>query len=160
MNLYEITQEQINLNNLLEESCGELTPELEEALALNKENFSIKVDGYIRAIKNYKAEVDAIAEEIKKLQDKKKVCENAVLRMKNSMKNAMESFDMKRYNSGIFTVSISTTKAVNVIDENLIDEKYKKISYTVSKTDIRDAIEAGVNVQGATLVENKNIIIK
>lgn len=29
MNLYEITQDQLSLNNLLEESMGELTPELE-----------------------------------------------------------------------------------------------------------------------------------
>lgn len=160
MNLYEITQEQIDLNNMLEESMGELTPELEEALKLNRENFSMKADGYVKAIKNYKAEADAIAEEIKKLQDKKKVCENAINRMKTALCDAMQIFDMKKVQAGIFKVSLTTSEAVNIIDEEVIPEEYKKIKYEVSKTDIKNAIKNGLIVEGAEIKENHSITIR
>ncbi len=160
MNLYEITQEQIDLNNMLEESMGELTPELEEALKLNRENFSMKADSYVKAIKNYKAEADAIAEEIKKLQDKKKVCENAINRMKTALCDAMQIFDMKKVQAGIFKVSLTTSEAVNIIDEEVIPEEYKKIKYEVSKTDIKNAIKNGLIVEGAEIKENHSITIR
>lgn len=40
--LYNITSEQLRINELLEESGGELTPEIEEALIINKDNFIAK----------------------------------------------------------------------------------------------------------------------
>lgn len=160
MNLYEITQEQLSLNNLLEESMGELTPELEEALELNRDNFQIKADDYVKAIKNYKAEADAIAEEIKKLQEKKKVCENAIDKMKTSMRTAMDAFGMPKFQTGVFKVSMTTSEAVNIIDESLIPEEYKKVRYDISKTDIKNAIKAGVEVSGAEIKENHSITIR
>jgi hypothetical protein len=160
MNLYEITQEQISINNLLEESMGELTPELEEALKLNLDNFNAKAEGYVKAIKNYKAEEDAIAEEIKRLQEKKKVCQNAQARMKEALKTAMDVFDTPKVQAGLFKISLTKSEAVNIVDEDAIPEEYKKIKYEVSKTDIKNAIKSGVKVEGAELVENKSITIR
>ena len=160
MNLYEITQQQQELNNLLEESYGELTPELEQALELNLDNFSAKAEGYVKAIKNYKAESDAIAEEIKCLQEKKKVCENAVNRMKTALSTSMDIFGMNKVRAGLFKISLTTSKAVNIIDENAIPENYKRVKYEVSKTDIKKAIESGETIEGAEIVENKSITIR
>lgn len=159
MNLYEITQEQLSLNNLLEESLGELTPELKEALELNRDNFQIKANDYVKAIKNYKAESDAIAEEIKKLQEKKKVCDNAIDKMKAAMCTAMDAFGMPKFQTGVFKVSMTTSTAVNIIDEALIPEEYKKVKYDISKTDIKNAIKAGIEVSGAEIKENYSITI-
>lgn len=160
MNLYEITQQQQELNNLLEESYGELTPELEQALELNLDNFSAKAEGYVKAIKNYKAESDAIAEEIKRLQEKKKVCENAVNRMKTALSTSMYIFGMNKVQAGLFKISLTTSKAVNIIDENAIPEYYKRVKYEVSKTDIKKAIESGETIEGAEIVENKSVTIR
>ena len=160
MNLYEITEQQQIINNLLEESCGELTPELEQALELNLENFSNKAEGYVKAIKNYNAEADAIAEEIKKLQAKKKVCENAVTRMKNALSTSMNIFGMNKVQAGLFKISLTTSKSVNIINEDLIPQDYKRVKYEISKTDIKKAIEAGETVEGAEIMENKSITIR
>lgn len=160
MNLYEITQEQANLNNMLEESMGELTPELEAALSINLDNFNTKAEGYVKAIKNYKAEQDAIAEEIKKLQNKKKVCENAIERMKDALKTAMDVFDTPKVQAGLFKISLTKSESVNIIDEDAIPQEYKKIKYEVSKTDIKNAIKGGLVVEGAEIVENKSITIR
>lgn len=160
MNLYEITVEQMNLNNLLEESYGELTPELEEALKINKENLVTKAEGYAKAIKNYKAEQDALAEEIKKLQAKKKVCENAIARMKDALSTAMDTFDMPKVQAGLFKISLSKSESVNIIDEDAVPMEYKKATYTVSKTDIKNAIGGGLVVEGVEIKENKSVTIR
>lgn len=160
MNIYEITQEQINLNNMLEESMGELTPELEDALKINLDNFNAKAEGYVKAIKNYKADADAIADEIKKLQEKKRVCENAQQRLKDSLKTAMTVFDTPKVQVGLFKISLTTSEAVNIIDEDAIPQEYKKVKYEVSKTDIKNAIKSGLVVEGAEIKENTSITIR
>lgn len=160
MNLYEIKVEQQQLNNLLEENYGELTPELEEALKINEANFAVKVEGYVYAIKNYKAEMDVLANEIKRLQDKKKVCENAINRMKNALAEAMDIFGMPKAQAGLFKVSLTTSKMVNILDESIIPEQYKKIKYEVNKTDLKKAIENGEEIEGAEIVENHSVTIR
>lgn len=160
MNLYEITVEQQQLNALLEENGGELTPEIEEALKINLDNFNAKAEGYVKAIKNYKAEEDAIAEEIKRLQEKKRVNANAQARLKEALKTAMDTFDTPKVQAGLFKVSLTKSEAVNIVDESLIPEEYKKIKYDISKTDIKNAIKSGLVVEGAEIVENKSITIR
>lgn len=160
MNLYELTQEQLRINNLLEESYGEITPEIESAMELNQENFSVKADGYIKAITNYKADQEAISEEIKRLQDKKRVCENAINRMKTVLCESMDIFGMPKFQTGIFKVALSKSESVNIINESLIPDEYKKIKYDISKTEIKNAIKNGELVDGAEIVENKFITIR
>lgn len=160
MNIYEITAEQMRINELLEESMGELTPEIEEALKINKENFQTKAEGYAKAIKNYKAEMDALANEIKALQAKKKVCENAIERMKTAMKNAMVAFDTPKVKAGLFNISLTHSESVDIIDEALIPQEYKQVSYTVSKTELKKAIEGGLVVEGAEIKQNTSITIR
>lgn len=160
MNLYEITVEQQNLNNLLEESMGELTPELEAALEINRENFSTKAEGYVKAIKNYKAEADIIAEEIKKLQAKKKTCENAIDRMKTALCGAMQVFEMPKVQAGIFKISLTTSESVVITDEEAIPAEYKKVRYEVSKTDLKKAINEGLEIEGAEIRQNNSITIR
>jgi type I restriction enzyme M protein len=78
--LYAITSEQLRINELLEESGGELTPEIEEALTLNEENFLVKSDGYIESIARFKAldkEVDRKRTEQSFFVPKAEIVDNA-----------------------------------------------------------------------------------
>ena len=51
MNLYELTSEQLYINQLLEENGGELTEELMSLMEVNETNFNDKIEGYCKAIK-------------------------------------------------------------------------------------------------------------
>ena len=88
--LYNITSEQLRINELLEESGGELTPEIEEALIINEENFIVKSEGYIETIAKYKALAEAADVRIKEMQRIKKTAENIEKRLKERMQWAME----------------------------------------------------------------------
>jgi len=64
------------------------------------------------------------------------------------------------YKNGIIDIRFRTTKAVNILDENLIDDQYMVINKTPSKTMIKAAIESGEDVPGAEIAERRNVIIK
>ena len=68
MTLFNIAAEQLRINDMLEESGGELTPELEEALVINEGNFMVKVEGYVETIARYKALAEIAAQRIAELK--------------------------------------------------------------------------------------------
>ena len=160
MTLYHITSEQLRINELLEESGGELTPEIEEALMLNAENFEIKADGYIESISRYKALAEAADVRIKEMQRIKKTSENIEKRLKERLLQAMVVMDVDKIELGLRKLSIRNTTAVNITDEAHIPAEYIIIEQKYDKTRIKDALKSGDVIPGAELVTNKTIQIR
>lgn len=160
MTLYHITSEQLRINELLEESGGELTPEIEEALMLNAENFEIKADGYIESISRYKALAEAADVRIKEMQRIKKTSENIEKRLKERLLQAMMVMEVDKMEIGLRKLSIRNTSAVNITDEAHIPAEYIIIEQKYDKTRIKDALKNGDVIPGAELVTNKSIQIR
>lgn len=160
MTLYHITSEQLRINELLEESGGELTPEIEEALMLNAENFEIKADGYIESISRYKALAEAADVRIKEMQRIKKTSENIEKRLKERLLQAMMVMEVDKMEIGLRKLSIRNTSAINITDEAHIPAEYIIIEQKYDKTRIKDALKNGEIIPGAELVTNKSIQIR
>ena len=160
LTLYNITSEQLRINELLEESGGELTPEIEEALMLNAENFEIKADGYIESISRYKALAEAADVRIKEMQRIKKTSENIEKKLKESLLQAMMVMGVDKMEIGLRKLSIRNTSAVNITDEAHIPAEYIIIEQKYDKTRIKDALKNGDVIPGAELVTNKSIQIR
>ena len=92
MNLWEITQEFLALASIIEEAGGEATDEIMEELAISRENFAHKAEGYAKLILKWDAEIEAAAAEIKRIQAIKKTKENSVGRLKETLKAALLIF--------------------------------------------------------------------
>ncbi len=160
MSLYHITSEQLRINELLEESGGELTPEIEEALMLNAENFEIKADGYIESISRYKALAEAADVRIKEMQRIKKTSENIEKRLKERLLQAMMVMEVDKMEIGLRKLSIRNTSSVNITDETHIPAEYIIIEQKYDKTRIKDALKSGDVIPGVELVTNKSIQIR
>lgn len=160
MTLYHITSEQLRINELLEESGGELTPEIEEALILNAENFEIKADGYIESISRYKALAEAADVRIKEMQRIKKTSENIEKRLKERLLQAMMVMGVDKMELGLRKLSIRNTSAVNIINESHIPADFIIIEQKFDKTRLKDALKNGETIPGAELVTNKSIQIR
>ena len=87
--LFNITAEQKRINEALMELDGELTPELEEALVINAENFAVKVEGYATSIHQFEAYAEAADAEIKRLTALKKSAQGAAKRLKGDRKDVI-----------------------------------------------------------------------
>lgn len=159
--LYQITQQEIELFNQIEELDGELTQELEEALKINAENFEAKARGYIWHIKKLEADNVTINEELNRLERIEKRNNKMIDRLKENMKFALEIFGESQ-KVDTFTLSLRKSKSVEILDSELIPEAYRvvKTTETINKTEIKKAIESGLTVAGATIKENQNLQIK
>ena len=79
MTLKEIYEEKGRIEDMLYESGGELTPEIEEALGLNEASLKEKIDGYHKVVVNMEYGMGEIDAEIKRLQTLKKVKELSLI---------------------------------------------------------------------------------
>ena len=162
MNIYQIqTEHQLLINQLIENE-GELTPELETALQINKEQLESKSVDYCYVIKQFDAECDIIDNEIKRLQQAKKARENTIERLKQTLSNAMHSFEVNEIKTPLVKLSFRKSESVIVYDTNSLPQMFKviKVTETPDKTKIKEAIKAGETVVGAELIINQNLQIK
>lgn len=159
--LYQITKAQQELFDFIIESEGEITPDVEESLKLNAENFETKARGYIWMIKKLEAENITIVEERNRLERIEKRNNKLIEKLKESMKFALEVFgESKKVDT--FTLSLRKSKSVEILDAEIIPADYRtiKTTETINKTEIKKAIESGLTVAGATIKENNNLQIK
>jgi len=159
--LYKITQKQQELFDFILEADGEITPDVEESLKINAENFETKARGYIWMIKKLESENVTISNELERLKRIEKRNDKLIDRLKESMKMALEIFGESQ-KVDTFTLSLRKSKSIEIIDAELVPEAYRvvKTTETINKTEIKKAIESGINVPGATIKENQNLQIK
>lgn len=124
-NIFELQQELLDLFDEVEQNYGELTPELEEKLAITQDEFLEKVEKYTCVIKDLNIEMAGIKEEqarLKALYDRK---EKTVNNLKKIIINAVNQFGatkksgVKYLNYGLGEVSVRKSEAVE-INEDLV----------------------------------------
>lgn len=162
MNIYQIQNEYQLLINQIIESDGEVTPELELALTINKDQLQSKSESYAYIIKQMDAECDIIDLEIKRLQQCKKVSENTIDRLKSTLTTAMNVFEVPEIKTPLIKINFRKSESVIVMDVNDLPKEYKvvKVTEQADKVKIKEALKDGESILGCELVVNQNIQIK
>lgn len=158
--LYDITIENLKIIDLLQESGGEITEEIEQLMTINKDNLNTKVEDYCKVIKMLDAEVKGAKAEIDRITAYKKTTEKIIERMKNRIDSAFQMMAIDELKVGTFKVNYRKSESVNIIDESLIPDDYFQVKKEVSKEAIKDAIKGGLEVSGAEILEKKNLQIR
>ena len=157
--LYQISEDQRALMAMLEETGGELTPELEEALAITEQNFVSKAENYGKAILHYKQMVAAAKAETDRIKAIQKTCENAIARMEERLRDAMILFDKPKVEMATLKLSLRKSERVVIDDENNLPADCIVVKTEVSKTEVKRHLKAGETI-GAHLEENQSLQIK
>lgn len=160
--LYGITAELNAILSEIEENGGEITPEIEEALAINEGQFTQKAEDYGHAILNLKAMSAAAKTEKDRLANLQKFYDNAQKRLEAALVAAMQVFGQERVENATMRLSLRHTTATEIDDLAALPKEYKttKVEEVADKTAIKKAIQSGEEVQGAHLVENVSLQIK
>lgn len=160
MNLYQITQEFVELKAILE--LEETTPELEQALMLNQKDLQTKLGGYAKIAANYQAEIDGAKAELKRIKDYIDQKETAVDRLKNAALQSMLITGTDKIECDFFRFSIRRSEAVEVDLLEALPTDFVTIKTTkaADKVAIKEAIKRGENITGARIVENFSLQIK
>jgi hypothetical protein len=160
--LYQIEQTYLTLVESLIENGGELTPELETELSINKDQLQNKGVCYGFIVKELEGNIDLIDLEIKRLQALKKPLVNSIDRLKNNLSQAMQMFDVTELKTPLLKINFRKSESIEVTDIDLLDSDFVKTTITkaADKIAIKDAIKAEIPVRGAVLITNYNLQIK
>ena len=162
LTIYQIEQSYNQLAEELIENGGELTPSLEEALAITEEQLQNKSVAYSFVIKQMDADVDIIDAEIKRLQGLKKQREKASDYLKERIKHAMDTFQIEEIKTPLVKINFRKSESVEVDDVNALPAAFKvvKVTEQADKAAIKAAIKDGVEVTGCRIETHRNLQIK
>jgi hypothetical protein len=156
LSLYEIEDAKDFIERMILDDETELE-EYSKALAIQEKNKVNAIVGYLR-------EVELTAEnaevESKRLADIAKFYRNREERIKKSVAWAMQSHDIEKIETDMFRLSFRKSESVLVDDVEKLPEEFVVLKKSADKVKIKKALKDGETVEGATLVEAKNLQVK
>lgn len=160
--LYRISGDLLSLLDQIADNGGEITLEIENALAITEEQFAAKSQDYALAIQNLKAMAKAAKEEKDRLASLQKFYENASDRLSRALCSAMDVLDHPKVETPSVRLFLRRTTATEIEDVTMIPKDYltTKIEEVPNKAAIKAAILEGKEVPGARVVENVSLQIK
>jgi len=165
MKLYEINYEIENIieNNVSE--TGEISPEIEKQLETLELQRKDKIKALALLHKDLNYFIDTIVNEIKLLQQKKKVIENKINFIKKYLERNLA--EGEKFNEPNFTISWRKSISIEIdpfIDEKKFAEQFPdlvSIKIEIQKNKVKDYIKTtGVIPDGVNYIEKNNLIIK
>ena len=124
------------------------------------DQFEEKVENTVKVIKNKEADVDQLKEEIDRLTKRKKSIENDITRLKTGLQGAFEITGHEKVKGLLFTVTLAKNQPSVVVDEELLPKKYFVMTKKPDKNAIKELLNAGKKVEGATLQESRSLRIR
>ena len=161
LKLYEITNGFMDLNEkeeLSEEERQEIGMQLADALQTKSNNI-------IAYYQDQNTLLNAIDEEIKRLQEYKKITKNKIDRYKEYVKSNMDLLGIEKISTDLGVISIAKSPiSVEILDEQQIPDEYKEVVTTIKidKKKIADNFkETGEIIDGVNIITNNtNLRIK
>lgn len=158
MSLYALTNDLINLEAMLTDEECEVSKEcLLDTLDALEGDYSDKINSYCKIIKNLKKEEDALGEEIKRLQARKKSRERAIDRLKDALASSMDIVGKEKVKTGMFTVYGVKHDKLDIT--GAVPDEYK-VEYVTKKNNenaIKQALAEGEVLSFARLINSVTI---
>lgn len=161
MNLYEIDQQ---LLDLVDPTTGEvLDLEAFEELQMAREK---KLDNMALWIKDLRSYAGAIDEEIKGLKARKDAATRKADRLSEYLQELLQGEKRK---TARYVISYRKVKSVEISDEHATatwllahghDEALTYPAPKISKTSVKELLEAGEPVKGAEIIERQAMLLK
>ena len=161
MRLYEIPAAMRFALDCMEvdEETGEIlnSAELEQIEGAARD----KIEASALYILELEAEAEAVKAEASRMLDRSKSLAKKAERIKALVQSALPALDGKVKTARV-TVSIRTTQAVQINQEQAIPEAFttKKITISPNKVLIKETISAGGCVPGCELIERESVSIR
>lgn len=161
MKLYQITNGFMKL--LDEKQTEEMTPEeiqkIGEELSIALQQKSSNIIAYYQ---EQNALLNAIDEQIRRLQDYKKSTKNKIDNYKDYVKNNMNILGIDKIQTELGTISIANSPlSVEIVDVDKIPDEYKKVvtEINVDKNKIKDNFKStGEVVDGVMIITNSTYL--
>ena len=161
MQLYKLADNYMTLMQMLEDNA---TDAIVDTLESIEGELSDKAENIAKISNMASYEVSSIEQEIKRLQDKKRVIENGQDRLRQYLKSQMERISKDKIKTDLYTISIRKNPPRLILDDEtkipaefltLIPERYE-----VQKDKVKECLKSGEFVPGAHLESGSSLQIK
>lgn len=160
MKLYELTQNFLNLLDLLENP--DIPKEVvESALEEVEGNFEDKAENIVKLIKSIEADIKAYKEEENRLSMRRKALENKAKSLKEYLQSSMKALEKESIKGKLFIIYTQKNQPSLIIDD--IDKLPKEYKRTVEETDnkkIKEDLLNKVKIPGARIEVTKSLRIR
>ncbi|EAC6121028.1 hypothetical protein GD462_05635 [Listeria monocytogenes] len=158
MKLYELTDNYLRLQELLEENKTEAVMDTLDAIT---DGFHDKAENIAKIIKSLAADAEMAGTEAKRLLKRKQALENNVQKLKIYLQTEMERMEIRKINSTLFTIQIQKNPvSVEIVDDSLLQAFFLLQEPKIDKKRIAEILKSGEEVKGARLVESESIRIR
>ena len=157
-NLFNINEDMFRLHQQIEENGGELTAELEEQLTITENDRESKCEGYVSVIRQLKSKSQLIKDEAKRLLDAARVYDKSVERLEDNLLSSI--VQLGNIKTNFVSISTRRNKSVEISDDAELPLQYQRVKIEANKTAIKEALESGIDVPGATIVEKFSLLIR
>lgn len=163
MNLYEINSEidkrMTRLGEMLENGETVSDDEALKILGLIDGELKDKLKQYRYVLLNTTADEQALDNEIKRLQAKKKAKSNTIERLKNLMLLSMQNAKVDKFDFDIGSLTVrDNNPSVRIdIDAEHLPSEFVKVKYEANKMLIAKALKDGKEIQGVTLETKQSL---
>jgi septal ring factor EnvC (AmiA/AmiB activator) len=161
--LYELTKNYQNIVDLIED---ESVPRevIETALQAAETDIALKAESIAKLDANLAGSEKAFDTEIERLTARKKAIKNRRLELKEFLKMQLETINLKKLKSGVFTISIQNNPpALHIEDETLIPANYQTLipeHWEIQKDLVKADLKDGKEVTGAKLTIGTSLRIR
>jgi hypothetical protein len=161
MKLYEIKGQAQRLDEFIGDiSTPEDAKAFSELYAEIEEAFDVKAHSVCCVIKNTTSEAEALAEEIKRLQARKKACETKADNLKKYIEYEMRAMGKDAIKTPLFSLAIQKNPDSCKVDESGLEDKWFKIERKPDTTKIKEALKAGEKIECAWLESSESLRIR
>lgn len=152
MKLYELTADLENLREIDEEYALEK----EEIISIVESEIVKKGSGIVKLDRIFKADIQAVKDEIDRLQAKKKAIENRQKSIREYALNCLNNLGEKKIETPIGNMTVRKgASTLKIDDESKLPDKYIEViqTYKVNKDLLKSDLKLGLAVEGAYMTE-------
>lgn len=166
MKLYEITQIYLDImDQFADPDVGDDFDSIAEAFNAITDGFNDKAENIGCLIKETQATSNALADEIKALQARKRTADNKIDFLKNYLREQMEAIGAKKIETPRAVLIRRKSSYVNVFNQEKIEENHPefikiKIDKSIDKRELSKALKDGIYIEGADMRERESLVIK
>lgn len=150
-NLLSLTAEAVEIYQTLVQSGGEITEELEKRLSEVQNTLTKKVDAYDWILKSLEADEEKFRARAEMFLKVAKGLKAYRERLKDNIKFAMTQLETTELNGLDVRFTLTKGQPALKIDEQALPGEFKVVTFSPDKTKIKQALENGLEVPGASL---------
>ncbi|MTV20674.1 MULTISPECIES: siphovirus Gp157 family protein [Staphylococcus intermedius group] len=159
-NLFDLNQNELAILEMLENE--ELSfGDVKDTLDAIQDEQKRKYDAMQKMILSLEGDVDTLVKREKKLRERRSSYENKVKSLKKYMLDSMKFKGETKFKTEEFTYFIRRSDKTHIDDESAIPDKYKTPQLPkIDRRQIKKDIKAGIDVAGASLIENESLEVR